>query len=320
MVNPTEQRPTDDSEAERGFGYVNGRFVPLHEACIPLLDWGFNKSDVVYDGIPFASGRIFRLQDHLDRFAESMRKWRLPPPCESQHLVRVCHDLIVRSGLRNGIVYLCTTRGLPPSPKIRDPAKFQSRLYGWSQELPQLGTPDQLESGLSMIISHVPRIPAASVDATAKNFHWGDLIQARLEASDRGAQNAILLTNDGFVAEGVGFNLFAVIDGQLKTPDRDCLHGITRRTVLEIASDLKIDAAVADFPAAALANSQEVFITSSAGGIFAVTTLEGRSVGNGKFGRLTRRIADEYWIRRVSERWSTPVDYAALRTETITGD
>ena len=301
------------NEEEPGCAWVNGRFVPLEEAAIPLLDWGFNKSDVVYDGIPFASGRIFRLDDHLERFEQSMQKWRLPAPETRARLTDICHDLVAASKLRDGILYLCTTRGVPPSAKIRDPSKFTSRLYGWSQALPQLGTPEQLASGLSMIVSKVPRIPADSVDSTAKNFHWGDLIQARLEAGDRGAQNAILLRHDGYVAEGVGFNVFAVVDGQVRTPDKDCLHGITRRTVLEILHDGDFNYAVADISAADLARASEVFITSSAGGIFCVTELDGAVVGSGKMGPLTQRIHDEYWQRRTSDEWSVAVDYEHMK-------
>ena len=117
-----------------------------------------------------------------------MRTWRLPSPYPSETVAAICHDLVARSGLLDGILYICTTRGIPPSSEIRDPIKFTSRLYGWSQPVPQLGTPDQLREGLSMIVSSVPRIPESSVDSTAKNFHWGDLIQARLEAADRNAQ------------------------------------------------------------------------------------------------------------------------------------
>lgn len=313
MNDNTTSSQAEFSVPDRGHACINGQFVSLQQACIPLLDWGFNKSDAVYDGIPFAEGRLFRLDDHLDRFFESMRKWRLPSPLSRHQISDICHDLIAISGLRDGILYICTTRGMPPSPEIRDPSRFQSRFYAWSQELPQLGTPEQLEDGLTMIISKVPRIPENSVDSTAKNFHWGDLIQARLEAGDRGAQNAILLGYDGNVAEGVGFNVFALIDGTLQTPGHDCLHGITRRTVLEIAADLDIPNRVTAIPGDELARADEIFITSSAGGIFALTTLEDKPVGKRTIGPITQQIKDEYWKRRTSPAYSTAVDYSQLK-------
>ena len=296
-----------------GQGFVNGRFVPLEEASIPLLDWGFNKSDVVYDGIPFAAGRIFRLGDHLERFDDSMHKWRLPRPYPLETIADICHDLVARSGLRDGILYVCTTRGMPPSAEIRDPSRFRSRMYGWSQQVPQLGTPEQLRQGLSMTVSTVPRIPETSVDATAKNFHWGDLIQARLEAGDRGAQNAILLNHEGDVAEGVGFNVFAAINGELRTPNKDCLLGITRRTALEIAADQQIPCSESTISAAELVNSSEVFITSSAGGVFAVTRIDDVEIGDGRMGQITQQVRDEYWKRRVSPEWTVEVDYDNTR-------
>tara|TARA_R110001599_G_scaffold347637_1_gene574110 strand:+ start:7601 stop:8545 length:945 start_codon:yes stop_codon:yes gene_type:complete len=303
----TDTSGTDPVAQEPGCGYVNGKFVPLHEAAIPLLDWGFNKSDVVYDGIPFHNGLIFRLEDHLARFEDSMDKWRLPYPCERSAMAEICHELVARAGLKSGIIYLCTTRGVPPSAEIRDPAKFSSRLYGWSQRLPQLGAGDDV--GLSMIISSIPRIPQSSVDATAKNFHWGDLIQARLEASDRGAQNAILLGHDGHVAEGVGFNVFLVKNGAIKTPKHDCLKGITRRTAMEIAETLGISCRESDISAEELQTADEIFITSSAGGIFPVTSLNEQPVGDGTPGPITTRINRVYWEWRSSPEYTSPVRY-----------
>ena len=296
-----------------GIAYVDGRFVPLGLASIPILDWGFNKSDAVYDGIPFTKGRLFRLADHLRRFSSSMAKWRLPEPRLDWRVEDICHDLVARSGLSDGICYICTTRGLPPSAEIRDPARFESRLYGWSQEIPQLGGAGPTKEGLSLIISKVPRIPSASVDATAKNFHWGDLIQARLEASDRGAQNALLLNLDGNLAEGVGFNVFVVVDGQVHTPDKDCLHGITRQTVLEIAERLDLAPIATDISMQDAVDASEVFISSSAGGVFGVGTLDGAPIGNGEVGVITQAIKAEYWRRRVSDEWSDKVDYASCR-------
>ena len=281
----------------------------LQDACIPLLDWGFNKSDVVYDGIPFAQGRIFRLNDHLDRYWASMAAWRLSPPVPRKTVREICHDLVAISGLRDGILYICTTRGTPPSSEIRNPAQFDSRFYAWSQRVPQIATLEQVSEGLSLIVSGIPRIPQESVKSTAKNFHWGDLIQARLEAADRGADNALLPDLDGNIAEGVGFNVFAVFDRTVQTPKSHCLHGITRKTVLEIAADLGLDAAEADIPATDLGRAAEVFITSSAGGVFPVTRIDGRPVGAGAPGATTARIREEYWRRRVSPEWSEQVDY-----------
>lgn len=312
MSTDTVQNPITTTA---GCGFVNGRFMPIAEASIPLLDWGFNKSDVVYDGIPFSAGRLFRLGDYLDRFADSMRKWRLEAPYSAEAIVAICHDLVAISGLKDGILYICTTRGVPPSAEVRDPTRFQNRMYGWSQEVPKLGTDDQLESGLRMIVSDVPRIPQASVDATAKNFHWGDLIQARLQAADRGAQNALLLSLDGCLAEGVGFNVFIFKAGEIATPARDCLEGMTRRAVLEIAADIGTPANIRDVRRQELDEAEEVFVSSSAGGVFAVTEIDGKPVGSGRYGQLTRRIHDEYWVRRHSDQWTTVVDYDARRFE-----
>jgi branched-chain amino acid aminotransferase len=160
-----------------------------------------------------------------------------------------------------------------------------------------------------MIISSVPRIPESSVDATAKNFHWGDLIQARLEAGDRGAQNAILLGHSGYVAEGVGFNVFMVKNNEIKTPEHDCLKGITRLSVIEIARELGISCVETNITADELLSADEVFISSSAGGVFPVTTLDNKLISEGKVGAITAKINETYWAWRASPSHTTEVSY-----------
>lgn len=142
--------------AEPGYSYISHRFVLLAKAAIPLLDWGFNKSDVVCDGIPFTVSRIFRLRDYLNRFRGNVQKLRLPEVAASCPIDDICHDLVVRSGVQDGIIYICGTRGIPPSASIRDPSRFAPRFYAWSQQLPSIGGND---AGLKMIVSFVPRIP-----------------------------------------------------------------------------------------------------------------------------------------------------------------
>jgi len=296
-----------------GVAFVDGAFGPLDEASIPLLDWGFNKSDAVYDGIPFTSGRIFRLSEHLQRFRSSMKIWRLPEPTLEYEMADICHDLVARSGLEDGICYVCTTRGVPPSAEVRDPTKFTSRFYAWSQELPQIGSGDSNKKGLSLIVASVPRIPSASVDASAKNFHWGDLIQARLEAADEGADNALLLSMDGTLAEGVGFNAFIVQGDKIATPGKDCLLGVTRQTVLELADDLGVDSQVRDISVNEVLSADEIFISTSAGGVLGVSQVNGIPIGSGDLGETTKRFMTEYWKRRTSEEWSCAVKYKKYR-------
>jgi branched-chain amino acid aminotransferase len=130
------------------------------------------------------------------------------------------------------------------------------------------------------------------------------------EAYARDATVAILPAADGTVTEGPGFNIFVVKDGALATPARGLFEGITRRTVLEIARDLQVRCEVRAVDAREVAAAGEIFISSTAGGIMPVTRYEGRPVGDGRPGALTRRIEELYWRRHKDDAFSTPVPYS----------
>ena len=293
---------------ENGCAYVSGTYVPLEEAAIPMTDWGFLRGDCVYDAIPFSDGLLFRLQDHIERFWESMEKWRLICPRSQEEVRAVCHDVVRKSQLRTGLLLIITTRGIPPDLSIRNPALFKNRFYAFAQVLPPIVDPKNLTSGMRIVVSNTPRIPEQSVDATAKNFQWGDLMQARLEAHDAHVDNAILLDFDGNLTEGPGFNVFLVKDQQLSTPKRHCLKGITRRTVLEIGQSLRMQCLERDIPVAELAQADEVFFSSSAGGIFPVAEVDGSPVGSGQ-GNITNEILERYWAMRGDPEFTEAVNY-----------
>ncbi len=130
------------------------------------------------------------------------------------------------------------------------------------------------------------------------------------EAYDRDATIALMPAADGTVTEGPGFNVFVVRNGALATPARGLFEGITRRTVMEIAETLQLRCEVRSVQAREMAEAEEIFISSTAGGIMPVANYEGRPVGDGRPGPLTRRIEELYWARHEEDALSTPVPYA----------
>ena len=152
------------------------------------------------------------------------------------------------------------------------------------------------------------RIPAQSVDPTVKNYHWLDLVAGLFEAYDRGAENVLLCDLDGNVTEGAGFNVFAVSAERVTTPAAGMLEGITRRSVLELCAELGIPAGTGTLSVAALKAADEVFITSTAGGIMPVTRIDGAPIGDGMPGPLTGKLAKLYWAKHEDPVWTTPVD------------
>ena len=162
-----------------------------------------------------------------------------------------------------------------------------------------------------MIISDVVRIPPASVDPTIKNFNRLDFSQSLFQAYDRGAEYALLLDTDGFVTEGLGYNIFARMGERLISPDSGVLEGVTRRTVLEMARETNLKAELGKITADEMRGADEIFMATTAGGITPVTELDGKPVGDGGAGPLTERLRDMYWAWHGKPELRTEIDYDA---------
>lgn len=293
-----------------GAAYVDGRYVPIGEARLPLLDWGFTRSDVTYDVVHVWKGSFFRLEDHLDRFTRSCERLRLDPGHGREALRDVLMRCVRLSGLRDAYVEMICTRGVP-KPGSRDPRLCSNAFYAFAIPFVWIVSPERQEQGAHLIVSEVPRIAPASVDPTVKNFHWGDLTRALFQALDRGGDTAVLVDNDGFVSEGPGFNIFRVHEGGVTTPHGTVLEGITRKSVRELCEALDIPFALADITPEELRDADEVFISSTAGGVMPVTRIDERILGNARPGPITSRIRETYW-RKHEQGWhATPVDYDA---------
>jgi branched-chain amino acid aminotransferase len=149
------------------------------------------------------------------------------------------------------------------------------------------------------------------LDTRVKNFHWLDLTMGIFEAYDKQALVAVLLNASGNVTEGAGFNVFAVRGGSLATPESNVFEGMTRRTVIEMSRQFGIPCELRAVSPLELAAADEIFITSTAGGIMPVTTLDGKAVGDGKPGPVTEHLQRNYWLRSDSDPRVTPVPYTA---------
>ncbi|MEM8572731.1 MAG: aminotransferase class IV [Pseudomonadota bacterium] len=277
-----------------GIAYMDGQYLPVSEAKIPVLDYGLLHSDATYDTVHVWDGAFFRLDDHLDRFAAGMEKLHLAIPYERAEVVEILHNCVALSGLRNAYVEFICTRGMSPTFS-RDPRDAVNRFIAFAIPFGSVANPDQMARGLHAAITPIVRIPASSVDPTVKNYHWLDLIKGLYAAYDRGAETAILLDGNGNVAEGPGFNVFSVKDGAVSTPKEGVLMGLTRRSVLEICATLNVTCVTCDVGPDQLRQADEVFISSTAGGVMPVTRIDGAPVRTGKPGALTETIRAAYW-------------------------
>ena len=272
------------------------------------MDLGFLHSDATYDVVHVWDGKFFRLDDHLDRFFYGADQLKLSPGINREQVVEILSNCVRVTGLKQAYVEMICTRGLAVAGS-RNPLHSQNRFYAFAVPFVWILPPDQQEAGLHLYISRWQRIPSQSVDPVIKNYHWLDLVRGQLEAYENNAENAVLVDADDNIVEGPGFNIFVFCDGQLKTPASGVLEGITRRTIIEISQDLGAMLEQGKVTRQDAFNASEIFITSTAGGIMAVTRIDNRPVGDGRPGKVYRQFFNAYWRLHEESAYSRRIDY-----------
>lgn len=301
-------RHTDPMASPPGVAFMDGQYLPISEAKISVLDNGFLHSDATYDVVHVWKGAFFRLEDHLERFFRGMGKLHMTIPYDSAQIIEILQNCVALSGLQNAYVEFICTRGTSPTFS-RDPRDAVNRFIAFAIPFVSIANPDQIERGLHAVIADLVRISPESVDPTVKNYHWLDLVKGIYAAYDRGAETAFLLDTNGNIAEGPGFNIFAVKNGAIATPDYGVLMGITRQTVFDLsdASGTKCEKRV--ISPDELRSADEVFVTSTAGGLMPVTKIDGVSIGSGSVGPLTRQLTEQYWKMHEEDRHRITIPY-----------
>ena len=297
-----------EPDYSKGAAFVAGHYRPIAQASIPMTDWGFLRSDATYDVVTVWDGAFFRLDAHLDRFMASCQRWRLDPGHTRAEITAVLSQCVRLSGLRASYVEMICTRGQPPWGS-RDPRLAVNQFYAFAVPFVWLANEQQRAQGLNLHISDVQRIPATSVDPTAKNYHWNDLTMGLLGALDRGADSVLLVDATGHVVEGPGFNIFCVRSGVVVTPDHGMLEGISRRTALEMAVSLGWEVQTRPVSASELRSADEAFITTSGGGVLPVTRVDDQPIGTGQVGPVTRQLVDTYWAWHQDPGMNIKIDY-----------
>jgi branched-chain amino acid aminotransferase len=308
-VTACETTQTDQSVQRfaKGAAYVDGAIVPIEDAKISMLDWGFLHSDATYDVVHVWEGSFFRLNDHLDRFARSIDKLHMKLQYDREELREILFKCVRKTGFKNAYVEMICTRGLP-APGSRDPRQCTNRFYAFVVPFIWIKDPkQQIESGLRVHVSSVHRIAPESVDPTVKNYHWLDLVNGLFEAYENGQETVVLTDRAGNIAEGPGFNVFVIREGAICTPDRGVLHGVTRKTAIELATSLGLKVSEEDISIADFLAANEIFITSTAGGVMPVTAVNGKSVGDGSAGPITNTLRRNYWDAHADPKYSEPV-------------
>ena len=298
-----------DNQFSDGCAFVNGEYVPIAAAAIPILDMGFLRSDVTYDVVGVWNGKFFRLEDHLTRFEKSWNRLRMSPDINPEGIRDALIECVRRAELQHAYVNMIMTRASSEKGN-RDPRLFKNRCYAFAIPYVWRARIDQQAQGIHLVIAQETiRTPTSAFDPAVKNFQWGDLTQGIYEAYERNGYTVVLPDADGNITEGPGFNVFAVKNKALSTPASGVLQGITRQTMLDLADEQGIPANVSLLSAAELRAADEIFLSSTAGGVIPVPTVDGQAVGNGKPGVITEKLRKRYWQAHDEERWTTPINY-----------
>ena len=291
----------------KGAAWMNGKFIQLSEARIPVLDWGFLRSDATYDVVHVWKGRFFRLDKHIDRFFQSTEKLRMSCTVSRIDLKKILAGCVERSGLDNAYVEMIQTRGMSPNFE-RDPRKSEPRFIAFAVPFGWILKPEEFGKGLDVLVSNRRRISPNSVDSSIKNYHWLDLVSGMFEAYDNGHDTVILTDEENNITEGPGFNIFCVDETGLNSPNKGVLEGITRQTVLDLAKELNVPFQLRPISLETLKISNEVFATSTAGGIMPITKINGLPIGRGTPGEITRKLHKTYWDKHSDPEWSVSKD------------
>ncbi|MBT4427551.1 MAG: branched-chain amino acid transferase [Rhodospirillaceae bacterium] len=281
-----------------GCVHINGEFVELEDAKISIFDTGFLHSDVVYDVTTAWQGYIFKLDEHLERFAASCAGFRLTNPYSDAETANILAETTRRAECEDGaFIHMHVTRG-EYAENSRDPRLCENQFACYVVPFVWLWGEEKSKAGINIHMAGIERISSKAVDARFKNFHWGDLIQAQYEAYENERDDAALCAADGSLAEGPGFNIWVVKDGVCATPDKNCLLGMSRKSVIELCGMENIPFELRTVHPDELRNADEAFATSSAGGVMPITRVDDKPLGNGAPGILTSQLFDSYWRQR----------------------
>jgi branched-chain amino acid aminotransferase len=291
--------------------YVNGEYVPKDDAKISIFDFGFLRGDAVFDTTSAWNGRIFKLSAHLDRLALSLRAARIPCPVPLEELRNVIIETTRRCGLQNAYIQTIVTRGEPPMG-VRDLTQCRPKLIVFAVPYVFILTPEQIQAGGRAMIASTRALPVQCLDPKIKSLSRLHFDLAMLQGKTAGMDVSLMLDLDGHVTEGPGFNVFVVKGGVLFSPPEGILMGITRQTVFELAAEHGVPAREAQLTAYDLYAADEVFLTSTAGGIMPLVEIDGRPIGDGKPGPVSQRVHGLYWALRESGRDGTPVFPASV--------
>src|SRR5215467_75060 len=300
-----ESRPRRTTGVKDAKIYIDGKFYSEANAKISVFDHGLLYGDGIFEGIRFYNGRVFRLEQHLERLWDSARSICLEVPMTMEDMTEAVLETIRQNHLRDGYIRLLVTRGI--GNLGLNPTQCKSPSVIIIAATIALYHEDFYRKGLTIVTCATRRSNPAALNPAVKSLNYLNNVMARIEANLAGADEALMLNDGGNVAECTADNVFIVKHGRISTPPitAGALQGITRSLVFEIAAELGIKVKETDITRHDVFVADECFLTGTAAEIVPVVNVDGRSIGNGKPGSITMRIMTRF--REMIRETGTPI-------------
>jgi branched-chain amino acid aminotransferase len=282
------------SEANLGIVYINGDFLAAKDAKVSVFDQGFLFGDGVFDTMIVKNGFLFNLNAHVDRLFRSMKAVKLEISLQREDLKAIIIETVKKTKLRDAYVKAIITRGVGKKPVLGRGETVRPTVVVFAVPPVSIVSQEKIEQGAKLTSTVIKR----TLDPRVKTLDYLPNMLMRLEAIESGADEAISYDNDGHITEAGAANIFIAKGGVLKTPVSGALEGITREAIMEIAQLLGYKVTCTALTQYDLYTADEVLISSTAGGIFPVTTVDGRKIADGKVGKMSREILNRYnqWL------------------------
>lgn len=274
--------------------YLDGQFVPKAEAKISVYDHGLLYGDGIFEGLRIYSGRIFKLEEHVDRLYDSARSIMLNIPMSRQEMIDAHVETAKRNELRDGYIRTLVTRGVG-SLGI-DPRSCPKATVVIIVDKIALYPAEYYEKGITVVTVATRRPAVDALTPRVKSLNYLNNVMAKMEVNMAGAQGGIMLNHDGYVTEGTADNIFVIKHGKMYTTPRfvGILEGITRNTIMDMAAEFGYELKEEVMTRHDLFVADEIFFTGSAAEIIPVVKVDGRVVGTGTPGEMTKRFIAGY--------------------------
>jgi branched-chain amino acid aminotransferase len=274
--------------------WIDGKFYERDNAKISVYDHGVLYGDGVFEGIRVYKGRIFECEAHLRRLMDSARAIRLTVPRTSEQLKAAMEESVAVNNFSDCYIRLVVTRGV--GYLGLNPNKCPTASVFIIADTIELYPPEMYEKGMSIITSSVVRTHANSLSPRIKSLNYLNNILAKVEAADANVPEAVMLNLEGNVAECTGDNIFIVRSGQVQTPGTwdGILEGVTRKVIMDLCQKMGIGCVEKSLQRHDLYIADECFLTGTAAEVVPVTRIDGRPIGAGSPGPITRRLVEAF--------------------------